>query len=285
MNRVEKRPLRLFRNELCSVSYRLEKHATWLTESLSYSLVYLARGSFSFTAPDCSGKLVPNTFLLVNPATSAKYLARNASLLSLELSPALVIDCAARTRLAGASSSVTFRAGETLSDRTISRVAADLIHEISEVERGHEAAIAALVEQLVIHVLRHYSILKRTDALEFSRVGLIDRRLRRAVELMLAQLDEELSLKDLAAASCLSQFHFARLFKKATGFTPHAYLAALRTTTAQRLLAETDLSITEISLRVGFASPSHFAKAFRQTTGLSPRAFRAAIVHPVGLKS
>jgi len=190
MNRVEKRPLRLFRNEHCSLAYRQEKRANWLTENLTYSLVYLVLGDFSFTTPDRSGQLAPGNFLLINPATSSKHVARNASLLILELSPALVIDCAARTRLAGTSNSVTFRAGETLSDPTISRVAADLIHEISEVERDHEAAIAALVEQMVIHVLRHYSILKRTDALEFSRVGLFDRRLRRAVELMLAQLDE-----------------------------------------------------------------------------------------------
>jgi AraC family transcriptional regulator len=44
------------------------------------------------------------------------------------------------------------------------------------------------------------------------------------------------------------------------------------------LLAETDLSVTEISARVGYSSPSHFTKAFRQATGLTPRAFRSAIV-------
>jgi AraC family transcriptional regulator len=44
------------------------------------------------------------------------------------------------------------------------------------------------------------------------------------------------------------------------------------------LLATTDLSIIEVSARVGYTSPSHFAKAFRQATGLSPRAFRAAII-------
>ena len=47
---------------------------------------------------------------------------------------------------------------------------------------------------------------------------------------------------------------------------------------AQLLLAETDLSVTQISSRVGYSSPSHFSKAFRQATGLTPRAFRAALV-------
>ncbi|MEJ7710671.1 MAG: helix-turn-helix transcriptional regulator [Pyrinomonadaceae bacterium] len=95
---------------------------------------------------------------------------------------------------------------------------------------------------------------------------------------MHACLEEELPLEEIAAAAYLSPFHFARLFKKLTGATPHAYLAALRTNRARTLLAETDLSITEISARVGYASPSHFTKAFRQTAGLTPRDFRNALV-------
>ncbi|MCA1613515.1 MAG: AraC family transcriptional regulator [Acidobacteria bacterium] len=114
--------------------------------------------------------------------------------------------------------------------------------------------------------------------MELSRVGIVDRRVRRAVELMHAHMDRELPLEELAAAAYLSPFHFARLFKKVTGTSPHAYLAALRIGRAQTLFAATDASVTEIAARVGYSSPSHFTKAFRQSTGLTPRAFRAALV-------
>jgi AraC family transcriptional regulator len=97
---------------------------------------------------------------------------------------------------------------------------------------------------------------------------------------MHARLDRELPLEELAGAAYLSPFHFARLFKKATGTSPHAYLAALRIERAQQLLASTALSVTEIGSRVGYQSPSHFGKAFRQATGLTPRAFRSALVVP-----
>ncbi len=86
------------------------------------------------------------------------------------------------------------------------------------------------------------------------------------------------AIKKGTAAAYLSPFHFARLFKKLTGASPHAYLATLRVARAQTLLAETDLNVTEISARVGYGSPSHFTKAFRQATGLTPRAFRNALV-------
>jgi len=109
-------------------------------------------------------------------------------------------------------------------------------------------------------------------------VGLIDRRIRKSIELMHSQLDQNLSLKDLAAASYLSTFHFARLFKKITGVTPHNYFAAIRTQKAQLLLADHSLSINSIAAQVGYLSSSHFTKAFRTATGTTPREFRKALI-------
>jgi len=279
MTRADNRSLKLFLNEHCSIAYRQDKRESWTNEGRAdYGLVFLFSGSLSFKTDHVHGDLQPNRFLLLNPSNNCTFESRNAALLSVALAPALVVDCAVRTRLGGTTNSITLLSDETLTDQTISRLAEDLAREIDESQTGHEAAIAALVEQVVIHLLRKYSTVRRSDSLELSRVGLVDRRIRRAIELMLAQLDQELSLKDLAAASYLSPFHFARLFKKLTGTTPHAYLAGLRTTTAQKLLAETDLSITEISVRVGYSSPSHFTKGFRQATGLTPRAFRASLI-------
>jgi AraC family transcriptional regulator len=190
----------------------------------------------------------------------------------------MVIDYAVRMRLVAAGTTVVFPRRVIERDELLFQLAEGLAKELAEEKAGGEIVIAAFVEQIMVHLLRHHSNMRRSDHLELSRVGLVDRRIRRAVELMHARLEEDLSLKEIAAASYLSPFHFARLFKKVTGATPHAYLAGLRTAHAERLLAETDLSITQISSRVGYSSPSHFTKAFRQATGLSPRAFRKALV-------
>jgi AraC-like DNA-binding protein len=58
--------------------------------------------------------------------------------------------------------------------------------------------------------------------------------------------------------------------------TPIAYLNRYRITQAKRLLRETDQSITEIALTVGFSDSSYFSRVFRRETGLSPDAFRRA---------
>jgi AraC family transcriptional regulator len=182
----------------------------------------------------------------------------------------------------GAGASISFRSKLAARDERMARLARDLSSELTQEETGHEVVIGSLIEQLIIHLLRRHASVRREDVLELSRVGLVDRRIRRALELMHAHLDRDLPLDEIAAAAYLSPFHFARLFKKLTGTSPHAYLAALRGKRAQSLLAETDLSISEVSTRVGYSSSSHFSKAFRQATGLTPREFRKAIVRNRG---
>ncbi|HKZ02413.1 MAG TPA: AraC family transcriptional regulator, partial [Pyrinomonadaceae bacterium] len=194
------------------------------------------------------------------------------------LSPSMLLDHAVEMNLAGPGLNVAFPLSELPVDLRLAELGSNMATELSSDEPGREIVLAALVGQVVVHLLRRHSNMKRSDELELSRVGLIDRRIRRAVELMHAQLDRDISLKEIAAASYLSPFHFSRIFKKLTGASPHAYLATIRTKRAELLLAETDLSVTEISARVGYSSSSHFTKAFRQTTGLTPRAFRKAVV-------
>jgi AraC family transcriptional regulator len=182
-----------------------------------------------------------------------------------------------RARLTRDDAHITFKQRATDDVRLVA-LARDIAEELRGGETGQELIVSALVEQIVVQLLRRHANVRRADELELSRVGLVDRRVRRAVELMHAHLGRELPLEELAAAAYLSPFHFARLFKKVTGASPHAYLAALRIERAKTLLATTDLSITETAQRVGYASSSHFTKAFRQSTGLTPRAFRSALI-------
>ena len=216
--------------------------------------------------------------LVIEPSVSVSATGQELELLMLNFSPAFVSDHAVRMRLIGAEATVGFPHALIEGDDRLIQLAGDLANELREDKPGHEIVIEAAVQQIVVQLLRHYSNMRWSPELELSRVGLIDRRIRRSVELMHGQLERDLSLKAIAAASYLSPFHFSRLFKKLTGTTPHSYLAAIRTTHAQSLLADPSLSVTEISSRVGYASPSHFTKAFREATGLTPRAFRKALI-------
>jgi AraC family transcriptional regulator len=68
--------------------------------------------------------------------------------------------------------------------------------------------------------------------------------------------------------------HFCRVFKKATGISPHQYVMKARLDKAQLMLVQTDLTLAAISDAMGFTSQSHFSRAFRSYAGISPSDYR-----------
>jgi AraC family transcriptional regulator len=87
-----------------------------------------------------------------------------------------------------------------------------------------------------------------------------------------------LSLATLAAVAQMSPTHFAHLFKQATGQTPHRYVIRCRMEQAKRLLAETDVPLSEIAYQVGCADQSHFTALFRHHVATTPKAYRDATI-------
>jgi AraC family transcriptional regulator len=279
MNQTQNQSDRIFLRPQYVAHYSRAQRTRWTNEARAdYTTLFLLKGRLSCDLTGHALALTEGNALLLNPGATSAARGRETELLTLTLSPALMLDAAARMQLISSGSNVIFSDNVVGHNAQLARLAHDLAAELMQAEAGQELVVAALVEQVIVQLLRHHSSMRRSPELELSRAGLVDRRIRRAVELMHARLEESLPLEEIAAAAHLSPFHFARLFKKLTGATPHAYLASLRTARAQALLADTDLSITEVSARVGYDSPSHFAKAFRQITGLSPSAFRNALV-------
>ncbi len=220
--------------------------------------------------------------LLANPNQSIQLAnnRRRSDLLLVRLAPEMLIETAARLRLYGAGSHLLFRQPLTPlnDDHRLRATLGSIASEMENADAGWREVIRSSVGQLAVYLLRAHINVRRSDQIELSRVGMVDRRLRRAIEFMHDNCGRDLTLAEIAASAYLSEFHFARLFKKITGATPHAYLSSLRVERARRLLAETDLSISEIGAQVGYNSQSHFTKIFREATGVTPRAFRGAAI-------
>jgi AraC-like DNA-binding protein len=89
-----------------------------------------------------------------------------------------------------------------------------------------------------------------------------------------AQLDETLTLADLAACSGLSRMHFAAQFRAATGLRPHEYIIRKRLERAQVLLRETPMPLVHVALSVGFQTQAHFTTVFRRYFNETPGRWR-----------
>ena len=86
---------------------------------------------------------------------------------------------------------------------------------------------------------------------------------------------ESISVNDLAGLAGLSQYHFIRIFKKETGFTPHEYIVNTRIMTARYLLKNSRLPVKDICFNTGFSSESVFCNAFKKHQGLTPAEYRS----------
>lgn len=98
--------------------------------------------------------------------------------------------------------------------------------------------------------------------------------IERAITRIWEDYSEPLSLNEIAKSAILSRFHFSRVFHKVTSVSPGRYLSAVRIYQAKRLLATTELKVTEISFAVGYNSLGSFTNHFTDSVGLSPSRFR-----------
>lgn len=127
-----------------------------------------------------------------------------------------------------------------------------------------DAAVAESLFRAVLHELANALNVEGSD-------NELVRRVQRFVEFHLAS---RLTLRDLAHEAGLSVFHFSRVFAKATGQTPMAYVRGARLRKAMTLLQTTSLPLRAIAPLAGFADAMQFSRVFRRQTGKAPGAYR-----------
>lgn len=125
---------------------------------------------------------------------------------------------------------------------------------------------------LIAHLLRHYTSARREG--KEPGGGLTAQQIKRVVDFIQAHLLDDLSLDALAQQTGFSPYHFARLFRQATGESPHQFVLRQRVERAQHLLTEGRLSLAQIALESGFADQSYFTRIFKRYLGLTPRAYQ-----------
>ncbi|GGJ04711.1 helix-turn-helix domain-containing protein [Neoroseomonas lacus] len=128
----------------------------------------------------------------------------------------------------------------------------------------------------------HASLLSRLAALRGDTTQTSRRRVCPLPKWKLRQVEshvndnigERITLADLAGAAGLSEMHFAAQFRLATGQRPHDYVMHRRIQHARRMMMETNESIVQVALAVGFQTQAHFTTTFKRVVGITPYRWR-----------
>jgi AraC family transcriptional regulator len=162
-------------------------------------------------------------------------------------------------------------------DPALSQVGLALLEELEGGGPADGLYAESLAQVLAVHLLRRHSSLGRGPSRRLGPErtgGLPGASLKSVADYVGDNLPGDLSLAELADIANLSPYHFARAFKRSTGFTPHQYVLRRRIERAREMLLATDLPVGVVARRVGFASPSHFAQQFKRVVGAPPSTLR-----------
>jgi len=148
----------------------------------------------------------------------------------------------------------------------------DQLRNEAERRKASKLYVRGIAQAIAIHLARNYCELSAHSRRGAS--ALPEFKVRQITDWMARHIAEEFSLARVAKQADLSESHFIRLFKNATGLPPSQYLIKLRVDAARRLLRETRTSVITIANEVGYSNPSHFSQLFRKMVGLSPSEYR-----------
>lgn len=133
----------------------------------------------------------------------------------------------------------------------------------------NEAVITTYITMVLSNLLRQGC---RENSENSNRVSRI------AMRYIQDHLTKDLSIKTLAKQVALSEYYFARTFKKECGYSPHEYIVKTRITKAKELLKSSPYAQKEIARICGFSNESCFVTSFKKNTGMTPGVFRDTIV-------
>ncbi len=113
--------------------------------------------------------------------------------------------------------------------------------------------------------------------METNKVRAYRRRIKKVLRHIEENIQQDMSLAELAQISCFSEYHFHRVFKSLVGETLKEYIRRVRLEKASHMLAYSELNIADIAHRCGFNSHENFIRAFKRQFGHNPNQARSTL--------
>ncbi len=157
-------------------------------------------------------------------------------------------------------------------DALMTQIILSLWRELEQPTPAGNLYAQSAAQLLALHLMRHYTAPQLADNVASN--GLSGAQIQQITHYIRAHIHQKLPLPLLAKQVDFSPHHFARLFRQATGDSPHQFVLRQRISHAKHLLNTTDLPLAHIAADSGFANQSHLTHIFKRFVGLTPAAYR-----------
>ena len=147
------------------------------------------------------------------------------------------------------------------------------LDEITILAKEGDLQLEVKVSRLIMGMLTEL-LLAESQKIDEYNVRMLNEHVLSAMDYVDSNYEHDISLVDMAASACCSVYHFTRVFKRVTGYSPHEYLIKFRVNKAKSLLKNTNKSIDDIAGCVGFCSTSNFIRTFRELEDMTPLKYR-----------
>ena len=163
-----------------------------------------------------------------------------------------------------------------IEDKTIKKYVYEIFAEKEAQKDGYDLEIKGITYQLMCHLMRNYRASDHSESAELSRNNKAN-RVGEMLKFIATHCHNKLTTASLAKEFHLTENYLCYLFKSQTDFSPIEYINKFRVEKAATLLKNTNQSITEIALSVGFEDSSYFARVFKKYMGITPGRYRKSL--------
>lgn len=155
----------------------------------------------------------------------------------------------------------------------VERILFEMLAEEKESLPGCDSALQARLVTLLLWCERKLDRQEREQA-PYEHESAAHKKISDIVEYINGAYGTAISLESISKLHFISPFHLSRMFKRVTGFSFVEYVNTVRVREAQRLLKETEWTVTRISETVGYENLGHFGRVFKQLTTTNPLHYR-----------
>ena len=228
-------------------------------------LFYIVSGKGQFLIQDQLYPVNVNNLVIINPNVSHTEVSLNAQPLEY-----IVLGIDGIELAAGENTNSQFSILDYLESAEISSCMRNILREMEQKNTGYEDVCQAYMEILIIRLMRNTALAVPSEP-QIVSANHQCAAVKRYIDL---HFKEPLTLDQLANEAHMNKYYLSHAFKREYGTSPINYMITRRIEESKYLLAETDLSMSQIAQLLGFSSLSYFSQVFRRTQAATPMEYR-----------